>query len=117
MLLFELSRDSVSLYLWYKAVQLSDSVPVRWVCGQPLGESGLSCQLVSNFHLLPENRARAHICTCLGRIHTYPMESEKQTQCGIPPSCTEMKILSKLGLFSLTTVPPSALQTDYRDQE
>lgn len=26
----------ICVYLWYEAVQLSDSVSVRWMCGQPL---------------------------------------------------------------------------------
>lgn len=48
---------------------MRDSVPVRRVCGQPLGKAGFSTQLVSYFHLLPENGSRSHIGTSLG-MHT-----------------------------------------------
>lgn len=66
-LLFFSKTTIVCRYLGYETVQLTDSVPVWRVCGQPLGDSWLSIQLVSDFHLLPENRAWSHISTGLGR--------------------------------------------------
>lgn len=92
------------LHLWYEAVQLSVSVPVRRVCGQPLREGGLSSQLVSDFHLLPEYGTCSHICTGLRKTHTPPpMESEKHTRskCGLPLACAMKILMDESSEFSL----------------
>lgn len=52
-------------YLRDEAVQLPDTVLVGGVCGQPFWDVGLSFQLFSDLHLLPEHWARPHVSTRL----------------------------------------------------
>lgn len=58
-------------YLRNEAVQLSDTVLVRRVCGQPFRDGGLASQLIIDLHLLPKNCARPHVSTRLSETHTY----------------------------------------------
>lgn len=58
------------LYLRNKAVQLSDTVLVGRVCGQPFGDGWLATQLIIYLHLLPKHCGRPHISTRLSETHT-----------------------------------------------
>ncbi len=58
------------LYLRDEAVQLSDTVLVGRVCGQPLWDGGFSSQLIIDLHLLPKDWARPHVSTRLTETHT-----------------------------------------------
>lgn len=59
------------LYLRNEAIQLSDTVLVGRVCGQPFGDGGLASQLIIDLHLLPKHSAGPHVSTCLSENHTF----------------------------------------------